>query len=176
MDESELNALVERARRREKGALNDLCARFYPKILGYLIHRVGRRFAEDLTEEVFLRVVRAIAGQKGSFVAWLYKIAANVAVDHGRSQAARPEAPLSDAAAGRAAGGDPAREVGRALDLRDAIGQLTDDQRELVTLKFLQGLSTAEVADATGRTPEAVRALQFRALAALRRALGGEEE
>ena len=176
VNESDVNALVERARRREKAALNELCSHFYPKVLGYMHHRVGPRFAEDMTEEVFLRVVRSIAGQKGSFVAWLYRIAANVAVDHGRSQAVRSEGPLGDAAAERPAGGDPAHEVGRALDLHQAISRLTNEQRELVTLKFFQGLSTAEVSEATGRTPEAIRALQFRALASLRRALGGEGE
>jgi len=175
VSESEVKVLVERAQRREAGALGELCSAFYPRILGYMRHRVGPRFAEDLTEEAFLRVVRDIAGQKGSFVAWLYKIASHVVADHGRSRA-RSEAPLSEAAAERPAGGDPAREVGRALDLRHAIGQLTEDQQELVTLKFFQGLSTAEVSQATGRTPEAIRGLQFRALAALRRTLGGQEE
>jgi len=69
---------------------------------------------------------------------------------------------------------DPARAVGLRIDLESAIAQLTDDQRELVTLKFIQGLSNTEIGAVTGRKPEAIRVLQFRALSALRRFYGSQ--
>ena len=71
-------------------------------------------------------------------------------------------------------GGDPSGAVGGRMDIKDAIARLTEEQRELVTLKFIQGLSTADVAEITGRREGAVRALQFRALSALRDLLGEE--
>ena len=67
---------------------------------------------------------------------------------------------------------NPAQSVGRKLDLEQAAEQLTADQRQVVALKFTQGLSTDELAEIMGRTPGAVRVLQFRALAALREILG----
>ncbi len=173
MDTSEIAPLVEKARLREPEALGALCASFYPKVLRYMNYRVGPRFAEDLAAEVFLKVVRGISGQTGSFVAWLYRIASNVVADHARSRAVRRECPIGDALAERLTGGaDPAREVGQALDIRNAMSELTDEQREMVTLKFIEGLSNAEIAEITGRTSDAIRHLQFRAMSTLRQVLG----
>ena len=174
---SETAALVEKARLRDPEALGALCSSFYPKILRYMQYRVGQRFADDLAAEVFLKAIRGIGGQTGNFVAWLYRIASNVVADHARSQKMRREGPISDALTERLAGGaDPAREVGRALDIQKAMGHLTDEQREMVTLKFIEGLSNAELAEITGRTADAIRHLQFRAMSSLRRILGGEEK
>ena len=63
-----------------------------------------------------------------------------------------------------AGGEDPGEIVGRQMDIRRAIAQLTDDQRELITLKFIQGLSNDEISEITGRAQGAIRGLQFRAL------------
>jgi len=168
--------LAERARRRDAAALTELCAEFYPRVLRFMHYRVGPSVAEDLTSEVFLRVVRAIGTQTGSFPAWVFRIAANVATDHVRSAHVRRETAMTEAVADRAAGRDePAAAVARALDIQLALTKLTDDQRELVTLKFIEGLSNAEIAECTGRSPEAIRVMQFRALATMRRFLAHEE-
>ena len=168
--------LVERARRRDVEALAELCAEFHPRVLKFMHYRVGPRFAEDLTSEVFLKVVRAIGTQSGSFPAWLFRIAANVAIDHLRTSRVRRETSMTEAAAESATSRDePAAAVARRLDLCQAMEQLTDDQRELVTLKFIEGLSNADIAEITGRSPEAIRALQFRALATMREFLTREE-
>ncbi len=169
-------ALAEKARRRDKPALAELCAEFYPRVLKFMHYRVGPRFAEDLASEVFLRVVRAIETQSGSFPAWLFRIAANVATDHHRATQARRETAMTEAVLeSRASGDEPQGAVARRLDIERAMEQLTDDQRELVTLKFIEGLSNADIAEITGRSPEAIRVLQFRALAAMRQFLGREE-
>ena len=173
MDAAQAAPLAERARRGDRAALGELCAEFYPRVLKFMHYRVGPRFAEDLTSEVFLRVVRAIATQNGSFAAWVFRIAANVATDQLRSSRARRETSMAEAVLESTASGDePAAAVGRALDLQRALAQVTDGQRELVTMKFINGLTNAEIAEATGRSPEAIRVLQFRALAALRNILG----
>jgi RNA polymerase sigma-70 factor (ECF subfamily) len=173
----DLDTLLSGARRRSPEALAALCERVYPRVLRYMRYRVGATHAEDLTEEVFLRVVRSIHGQSGTFEAWLYRIAGNVVVDWLRARRVREPVRSDTEAVERAASTD--RGTARAdarLDLADALERLTDEQRELVTLKFIEGLSNDQVGEITGRSAEAVRALQFRALAALRTLLSDEEE
>jgi len=176
MPDGELDHLVERARTGAPDALAQLCARLYPKILQYMRYRVSRDHAEDLAEEVFLRVVRSIGDQRGSFHAWLYRIASNVVAQWLRDKHRDQRVTVSDAAIehSTARTADPAVSVQRRLDLAAAIEQLTDEQREFVTLKFIQGHSNDLIGRITGRTPGAIRALQFRALAALRELLGDQ--
>lgn len=165
------------ARQREPEALATLCTEWYPRVLRYMRYRVGADTAEDLTSEVFVRVVRGIGGQTGSFPAWLFRIAGNVVVDWLRRKQVRKQVQVSDDLLdGRAGGDDPAATVARHLDLAAAVERLTDDQRELVTLKFIEGMDNAQIATIAGRSPEAVRVLQFRALKALRRLLTEEEK
>lgn len=173
-NESEVAEVLDKARRGETEAVATLCAQFYPKIMRYMRYRVGDQVAEDLTGDVFLRVIRNLARQNGSFAAWLYKIAANVVNDHIRKLKTHPEVAMDENKPQSeipASGSSPAQSVGKKLDLEAALGLLTDDQRQLVTLKFVQGLSNEEVAEVLDRTPGAVRVLQFRALSALRRLL-----
>ena len=168
--------LLEKARRAEPEALATLCSAYYPKVLRYMHYRVGAASAADLAGEVFLRVLRGIHGQKGSFLAWLYRIAANVVSDYGRKKQTRRETQMSESVhENPASESGPAETVGRQLDLRQAITKLTDAQRDLVTLKFVQGLDNEEISEITGRKPVAVRALQFRALSSLRNLLGDKE-
>lgn len=176
--EQGLGTLLEGARKREPEALAELCARFYPAVLKFMHYRVGAGQAEDLTGEVFLRVVRAIEGQNGSFRAWLYRIAANVVAQWFRQKRIRERVRIDGAAveASTSRAVNPAEAAARRIDLAEAIAKLTDDQRELVTYKFIQGFSNDLISRITGRTPGAIRALQFRALAALRRILSSEPE
>jgi RNA polymerase sigma-70 factor (ECF subfamily) len=167
-----LSDLLRDARTGDGEAVAEICTLFYPKVLTYMRYRVDAASADDLAGEVFLRVLRHIGEQKGSFVAWLYRIAANVVVDHVRSQAARKEKDLREDTADTVDATATLPGVSdRRMDLAQAVADLTDDQRELITLKFIEGLSNAEIAEATGRSAEAVRALQFRALIALREIL-----
>ena len=174
-NESDIAEILDEARRGEIEATTTLCARFHPKIMRYMRYRVGNEAAEDLTGDVFLRVIRGLARQNGSFTAWLYKIAANVVNDHIRELKMHPEAAMDEnepvPAEPFASHGNPAQSVSRKLDLEAALKLLTDDQRQLVTLKFVQGLSNEEVAEVLDRTPGAMRVLQFRALSALRQLL-----
>ena len=161
--------MAREARTGDAEATAQLCGFFYPKVLKYMRYRVDAASAEDLTGEVFVRVLRHISEQRGSFVAWLYRIAANVVVDRSRSKAVRKERALEEEQAGTARRDRVSSEDSdRRMDIEAAIVRLTEDQRELVTLKFIQGLSNSEVAEITGRSPEAIRGLQFRALSAMR--------
>lgn len=171
MDQQELDAHVEGARRGEPESLAALWEHFHPRILTYMYYRVGPAWAEDLAGEVFLRVVGHIGTQRGRFVAWLYRIARNVVIDYRRrrSRRERREVSMREPVVQSLPGGqDPAETTARRADLEAAIAQLTEQQRELVVLKFVQGLSNEEIGEVTGRSPGAVRGLQFRALKALR--------
>ncbi len=179
MDEHEIAPVVQKARQRDPQALTELGTCFYPRVLKYMRYRVGPNDAGDLTGEVFVRVIRSIERQNGVFVAWIFKIAACVVADHFRAMIRRREVHLNEQAAfsldnlSMHNDNRPAQTVGRKLDMEEAVEQLTDDQRQMVALKFTQGLSTNEVAEIMDRTPGAMRVLQFRALSALREILDG---
>jgi RNA polymerase sigma-70 factor (ECF subfamily) len=173
-------ALLERARAYDEGALTELYDRCAPRMYAYIYRRVGDAgLAEDLTGELFLRVLRSISsGQawRDSFRAWLYRIAHNLVVDHYRRQPPTPEAALDSSVEG--AGEDPVDlvESRQAQErLRAATRRLTPEQQEVLALRFGEGLTAAETGQVLGKTTGAVEALQHRALASLRRILGGVE-
>ena len=176
MKESDSGVLLEKARQRDPASLSTLCTRFYPKVLKYMTYRVNVDVAEDLTGEVFVKVIRNIDRQSGSFVAWLYRIAENVVIDFFRAKGARSETAMDDRIEQTVTNGaTPHDGVDARLDLQDAVGHLSDDQRQLVTLKFIQGLSNSQIAQIMERSTGAIRVLQFRALSALRDLLGAKE-
>jgi len=177
VDEHDVDSLLEKVRKGDVEALAALCEYFYPQVLKYMYYRVDAVAAQDLTGEVFLRVLQHIGEQSGLFVAWLYRIAGNVVTDYARTGKIRQEGQMNKQLAKSIVDSkNPADAVGRQIDIYKAIVKLTDDQRELITLKFIQGLSNADVAEITGRSEGAIRGLQFRALSALRLILSGEEQ
>ncbi|MGE5139008.1 MAG: sigma-70 family RNA polymerase sigma factor [Rudaea sp.] len=143
------------------------------RIYRYVFHRLGdRSLAEDLTSEVFVRLVRARA-QPDNVLAYLYRTAHNLVVDYLRRNPALL-APIDDLLGSNR--DDPARitqlEAERAR-LRWAISRLKPEQEQVIVLRFLEGLSNAEVAVILGKPEGAVKALQHRALVRLRYLLGG---
>lgn len=146
---------------------------YYPAIYRYLFYRVRTaQDAEDLAGEVFVRVVKSLGRQSGNFEAWLYAIARNALTDHYRRKAVRkensmPEEALESLPAGAGAGGSPFTPE----ELKVAIAELTEEQRQVVTLRFLEGYDNERTARITGKTVGAVKALQFRALLALKEIL-----
>ena len=171
LNTNELDNLVKKARQRDAAALAELCERYYPRVLKFMRYRVGPGAAEDLAGEVFARLMRSIDRQNGRFEPWLYQIARNVVIDRARRKQTRPESEWDDSLMNHPA---EATNVAGRLDLEQALTRLNDEQRELVTLKFLQGLTNDEIGEVTGRTAEAVRALQYRALSALREVMSHE--
>ena len=167
-----LSSLLERARAQELDALTELCAAYYPKILRFMRYRVGPNEADDLAGEVFVKVMRSIGSQTGSFDAWLYRLARNVIVDRVRYHQARPETELSDAMTETIANGKNAHAARTAhMDMESALAMMNEEHRELLTLKFVQGLTNEEIGEITGQKVSAIRAMQFRALKAMRAVL-----
>jgi RNA polymerase sigma-70 factor (ECF subfamily) len=105
-------------------------------------------------------------------LAWLYRIARNVVSDHLRSRERETRA-LEQAASTMATHDPgPAAQVADRQDVLAAVRQLTDDQQQLIALRFYAGFTTAEIAGAMGRSERAVYSLEVRALASLRKLLG----
>ncbi len=136
--------------------------------------------ARDLTSEVFKRFLSALESGQGpekSIRSWLYRAAHNIVVDHYRRRQFRAHLPLPEGLASGDAG--PAEDVQRHLDaarLREALETLTPDQRQVITLKFLAGLTNAEIGEIMGKPTGAVKSLQHRGLASLQRQLIPDKE
>lgn len=171
-----LNSLLERARELDTHALSKLVEDFYPNIYRYFFYRVRtREDAEDLTSEVFVRVVESIKNQTGNFTAWIFRIARNLLVDYYRKKGRVKEVPLDDNIARDLK--DPSSIKGIDLtqdELKKLLSHLTDEQREVITLKFIEGYSNGEISQIMKKSVGAIKALQFRALATLRETLKKE--
>ncbi|MBN2387556.1 MAG: sigma-70 family RNA polymerase sigma factor [Anaerolineales bacterium] len=166
---------VERARRGDSQALGRLYDENHAALYRYLWARLqDRKLAEDLTGDVFLRMLEALPRYRPSdvpFRAWLYRIARNLLVDHYRKAGIRQAVPLQETSAGLPTAGAPEPLVERILTverMHQALACLDGALQEVVSLRFLAGLSLRETAATLGKTQAAVKALQHRGLAALR--------
>jgi len=173
------SALLERAREYDGAAIAELYDRYSLRIYNYVYRRVGNRnLAEDLTSMVFVRMLEAIRTSKawhGSFSGWLYRIAHNAVVDHYRSGKQAKDLPLEDVTlASNEHSADSAERSITRERVRSAVNELTEAQGLVITLKFMQGMSNAEVATLMGKNEGAIKSLQFRGLAALRRVIAEE--
>ena len=174
--------LIARAQRGEETAIGRLYDRHREKIFRYLWIRLDdRQLAEDLTGDVFMRMLDALPRyrlQGVPFRAWLYRIAHNLLVDYVRKMNHQTTVPI-DVVEEQGADDD----LDRTVDLRQlnkrlqvALMSLEPTQCEVVTLRFLAGLSLHETALTLGKTEAAIKALQHRGLTSLRRALEPLEE
>lgn len=169
--------LVRRAHAQDTAAFGELYERYAPRIFTYLCHQLNGRTqeAEDLTAEVFTKMLERIGSYQFRgipFSAWLFRIARNHLIDHVRRAPRQPTMPLDDAYE------LPEPSTARSLDRRLAADQimaglrlLTDEQRQVIEMRFIEGLSTLQAAERIGKSEEAVKKLQSRGLAALKRAM-----
>ena len=166
--------LVQEAQAFSHEAWAQIYDEHYPKMYSYCYLRTGDRAAsEDLASDVFVEALRGIGRYRYRgvpFSAWLYRIARNLTVDHLQRNARQPTVSLGDEPEHpQLQTQDPTDASALRQDMQDAIQQLTEDQQQVITLRFFFGLSHEEIAAAIGRRPGAVRVLQHRALNALRR-------
>ncbi|TIC80263.1 sigma-70 family RNA polymerase sigma factor [Nocardioides sp. GY 10127] len=169
-DRERLIALVELARKGDAEAFGLLYDHYQSSVYRFLYYRTRSvQLAEDLTSETFFRALRSMQGfrwQGRDFGAWLMTIARNLATDHFKASRTRLELTTEDM--GLHDDADDATPEALALEglthevLVDALRQLPDEQRDCVVMRFLQGLSIAEVAEALGRSEGAVKQLQLR--------------
>lgn len=156
-------------------ALSMIYDRYEVRIYTYIYRRIGdQALAEDLTGQVFLKMLEAIRNRKAwhsSFSGWLYRIAHNIVIDHYRQRTNQQHVSLDDEPTLPALDETPDQAVELKLDverLRAAIARLTEEQAEVVSLRFLEGYSISEVAEMMNKTEGAIKALQYRAVANLR--------
>lgn len=170
--------LIERARKLDDEAWQRIFEQHYPRIYAYLYYRVGNAdVAEDLCGEVFERAVKNIRRFKsrdGGLGGWLTRIAQNLAHDYYRRSKSRPPEPLELNESWIAHGVDPASHLlnhEASAYLQQALQRLTPEQRDVILLRFIAQMRTLEVARILNKTTGAIKALQHRALASLRREL-----
>jgi RNA polymerase sigma-70 factor (ECF subfamily) len=174
--------LLSRAQHGDRAALELLCRQEWVTVYRVVAGCVSsRQEAEDLTQEVFLRALRHLEGYRsasGSFRPYLIAVARNLVRDRWRSQQRQAGGPY-DPGVGQDQDEGPEAAMmaaeGRA-ELIAALAQLPFDYQRVLRLRLIEGQSAAEVAALLERTPEAVRQLQHRALAALRSGLAREHE
>lgn len=180
MSESPETDLIARAQRRDREAVAELYRRHVQSIARYIAYRVSdEALVEDLTAEVFLRMVEALPQYRmtgAPFEAWLYRIAAARIADHYRQAERRPQVDLSDHLHAGAPSLEGAVEQREELDtLRAALQQLTVEQQTILVLRFVERKSHGEVGQILGKSSEAVATAQHRALKQLARLLGTDK-
>ncbi len=156
------------------GAIYD---QYFPDVYRYVRYRINDdSVAEDIASDVFVRLLEAVKKRQGpqtSLKGWLIATASNAVNDHLRRQYRRPTEVLSESMPDQDSSVTAevdAREQTRTVQL--AYAQLTPEQQHVLALRFGLGYSLEETADYLKKNTNAIKALQFRALAALQRQMG----
>ncbi len=178
--DSEERLLVERAKG-DAQAFGVLYERYVDRIYNYVFYRVGDTHeAQDLTARVFYRALAHIDDyrQRGApFAAWLYRIAHNLVANWHRDKSRRRDVRLDDFVTIAEKSDGPDRLVERDEETRvllQAVRRLPDERQELLILKFVEGLSNAQIGRLMGRSEGAVKSLYHRTLIALRDELSNQ--
>ena len=160
-----------RAAQADRAAFATLYRRYLDRVYGYAFYQLGDHHdAEDATERTFTAALRSLPefrDQGSTFRAWLFRIAHNTIANAHRSRARRRTEPLPDDFERAAPNADPAGQVAMADELREirrAVAQMPDDRRQVILLRFVDDLTTAEIAAVLDRSPGAVRVLLHRSL------------
>lgn len=173
--------LIQRAKTYDPDALGTLYERYYQGIYRYVYYRVGdSALAEDLTGDIFVKMLHGIESysiQGVPFSAWLYRIARNRIIDHLRRRPTKTDVSLEEARVDAIASSD--KDLDQALqrdELLKAVQVLTNEQRQVIILKFIDDLDNATIARVLGKTEGAIKSLQHRALDTLRQVMRRTDE
>jgi RNA polymerase sigma-70 factor, ECF subfamily len=178
----EMRALVDRAQQGDRAALEELYLLHFDRIYSYLHVTVGNKHdAEDLTTQTFLKMLESIGRfkwQSAPFSAWLFRIAHNLSMDHFRaSRRWQPEEEVPEPPADESTSAEMGalEAIGR-RSMLELIEDLSGEQQQVLTLKFVFNFSNGEVATILGKTEGAIKSLQHRALASLQKQLERREQ
>ena len=171
--------LVKKAQEGDTASFAGLYEHFYDKIFRYIVFKTGSTVeAEDITEEVFLRMLESISSfswRGYPFSSWLFRIAHNLVVDHYRKKGRQKTVPMEDAAGTI---GASSYDMDSGLDIKlsmqgvyAAMQGLSKLQREVINLRFAGGLSLKETAESLGKKENAIKALQHAGIKKLRSVL-----
>jgi len=174
-------ALLKRVRSWDQDALTQVYDEYAPALYRYAYRLTGHReTAQEIVSETFHRFLLALkrgGGPDENLRAWLYRVAHNLVIDQRRRQPPLDPLPIEEAPDVAVHEAYDERVIRREMvaQARAALQHLTSLQQQVVALRFLEGLSNEEVAEIVGRNVGAVKALQHRALNALRRILEGDD-
>jgi RNA polymerase sigma-70 factor (ECF subfamily) len=172
--DSRIVELVDLAKGGDSDAFGQLYEHYVGQVYRYLYYRVGSvTLAEDLTSEAFFRALRSLDSfnwQGKDFGAWLTTIARNLAMDHYKSGLHRLEVTTDEITNHDSATDGPEDDViTRSTNeiLLKSLRKLSPEQQDCLVLRFLQGLSIAQTAQALNRSEGAIKQLQLRATRSL---------
>ncbi len=173
--------LIRKAKAHDRAAFQELYQAHVTPIFRFIYFRVKNQAdAEDLTQTVFLRSWKVMSrfsedgpdASENPFSSFLYAVAQNAIIDYWKK---KKDVSLEDHAESLNEIKDERLDAGKRVALRErselireTLQELSEDQREIITLKFLNDLSNKEISKITGKTEEAIRALQYRAIKVLR--------
>ena len=177
-----VRVLVDRAQKGERAALEELYLIHFDRIYSYLHVSVGNRHdAEDLTTQTFLKMLESIGRfrwQSAPFSAWLFRIAHNLAMDHFRANKRwQPEEDVPEPEPDEVTSAETGalESIGR-KSMLELIEDLSPEQQQVLTLKFVFNFANAEAATILGKTEGAIKSLQHRALVSLQKQLEKREQ
>jgi RNA polymerase sigma-70 factor (ECF subfamily) len=163
---------VARAKAGDQEALRFLYMRYADNVYGYVRSIVRDHYeAEDVTQHVFAKLMTALPKyepREVPFAAWILRVARNVALDHLRQRRPIPCEEVRELQINR---GESGEEQQTALALREALGDLPEDQREVLVLRHLVGLSPGEIAGRLDKSEPSIHGLHHRGRGALRNTL-----
>lgn len=170
------------ARKLDEEALASIYDAFSSALYRYAVHQLGdAQAAEDIVSETFFRLLRSIGaggGPEKHLKSYLYRVAHNLIIDQYRRNPIIEVNIDSEISALADGNKNPERQVETSFEqeeLRNNLWNLTADQRQVIVLKYLEGLNNQEVADVLGKPVGAIKALQHRGLNSLRRMLAKDE-
>jgi|SRR3989338_2328297 len=178
--DNDIRVLVGKARQGDRAAFGELYNEYFAPIYRFVFFKIKHKeTAEDLTQAVFTKALSAIANFSDTgapVLSWLYTIARNHCIDYYKKK--------RDVTVGDQEGfwheiADQVAGPAENLEMREkreiivrVMGVLSDDQRELVILRFIEEKSYAEIAEILGKSEESLRAMNYRAMKILREELG----
>lgn len=167
-----VNHAVAQAKEGDREALRYLYIRYADHVYGYVLSIVrDEHEAEDVTQQLFAKLLSKLEKyepREVPFSAWIIRVARNVALDHIRQRRAIPCEEVRELQIHQ---GDDESSRHRSLDLRIALRQLPEDQRQVVVMRHLIGLSPGEIAGKLGRSEPSIHGLHHRGRGALRSVL-----
>ena len=175
-NQSKVSRLIKKAISGDGEAFGELYNIYLDRIYRYVFYQVRDKMtAEDITEEVFIKAWKALASCKGkerTFSSWLYRIAHNQLIDSLRKR--RSELPLQPEMTGVLFDRNQAEGALEQQEQLAALEHLPRNQKQVIILKFIEGLDNREISRIMSKSEGAIRVLQTRALTALRQRLGAE--
>jgi RNA polymerase sigma-70 factor (ECF subfamily) len=165
----------------KESALSELYEEYFDKIARYAYVRIGHKAdAEDIAGEVFLKALQSLESYKERGVpmqAWLFRIARNLIIDYFRKMKKLKTIPIDNV--NIEDGTNPAKIAERSIELEQvkrAMEQLTQEQREVLVMRFFGGLSSRETGQVLNKSDGAVREMQRAAIVKIRNLLSSEDQ